>query len=164
MTALGKLRRKMRGIPRVEAVKMIHEACVEYLARKASRKGAALSAPQDVADFCRMKWGPEAVEVAAILALDSRNRVIEVLELSRGTVDRAAVFPREVARQALRANAAALIFVHNHPSGNPEPSDMDRALTREIGVALHAVGVRLLDHVVVGEEGSFSFKEHGLDL
>jgi DNA repair protein RadC len=93
--------------------------------------------------------------------LDSRHRVIAFEEVFRGTLDGASVYPREVVKLALEHNAAALILVHNHPSGDPEPSMADRNLTTKLQDALNLVGVRTLDHVVVGNEGCVSLAELG---
>lgn len=100
-------------------------------------------------------------EVFALLMLDSRHRVIVFEELFRGTLDGASVYPREVVKLALEHNAAALILVHNHPSGDPEPSMADRNLTTKLQDALNLVGVRTLDHIVVGNEGCVSLAELG---
>lgn len=101
-------------------------------------------------------------EVFACLFLDNRHRVIAFEELFRGTIDGASVHPREVVRRVLHFNAAAVILAHNHPSGVPEPSRADIALTRRLTDALALVDVRVLDHFVVGEGGGVSFAERGL--
>ena len=100
-------------------------------------------------------------EVFALLMLDSRHRVIAFEEVFRGTLDGASVYPREIVKIALEHNAAALILVHNHPSGDPEPSMADRNLTTKLRDALNLVGVRTLDHIVVGNEGCVSLAELG---
>ena len=82
-------------------------------------------------------------------------------ELFRGTIDSASVYPREVVKQALACNAAAVILVHNHPSGDPEPSDADRRITQRLTEALGLVEIRIIDHIVVGTEGCSSFAELG---
>lgn len=93
--------------------------------------------------------------------LDCKHRVIAFHELFRGTLDGASVYPREVLKIALEHNAAAVILVHNHPSGDPEPSLADRNLTSKLQDALNLVGVRTLDHIVVGQEGCVSLAERG---
>lgn len=122
----------------------------------------ALSNPRLVADYCRARFAGEPQEVVAALLLDSRHRVVKTALLSRGTVDRAAAFPGEVARAALKEGAAAVILAHNHPSGCPEASADDRTLTGAVEAALRSVGIRLVDHVVVGREGSVSLNEAGV--
>ncbi|MCY1366184.1 hypothetical protein D9M69_530660 [compost metagenome] len=98
----------------------------------------------------------------AALFLDSQHRLLEYVELFRGTIDAAAVYPREVVKEALRLNTAAVIFSHNHPSGNPEPSQADKVLTQRLKEALALVDVRTLDHVIVAGDATASFAEHGL--
>ena len=93
--------------------------------------------------------------------LDSRHRVIAFEEMFRGTLDGASVYPREVVKITLLKNAAAVILVHNHPSGDPEPSLADRTLTVKLRDALNLVGVSTLDHIVVGHEGCVSLAELG---
>ena len=93
--------------------------------------------------------------------LDSRHRVIAFEEVFRGTLDGASVYPREIVKIALEHNAAAIILVHNHPSGDPEPSQADRNLTTKLQDALNLVGVRTLDHGVVGQEDCVSLAERG---
>lgn len=100
-------------------------------------------------------------EVFAALFLDTRNRSLAFEELFTGTVDSAAVYPREVARRALFHNAAAVIVGHNHPSGNPSPSEADRQITQELVEGLPLVGVRLVDHFVVGDGDPVSLARMG---
>ncbi len=96
------------------------------------------------------------------LHLDSRHRLIAFEELFRGTVDGATVHPREVVRQSLARNSAAVIFAHNHPSGVAEPSHADELITQRLREALALVDVRVLDHLIVGEDRCMSFAERGL--
>ena len=96
-----------------------------------------------------------------MLLLDTKHRVIGFRELFRGTLDGASVYPREVVKIALEHNAAAVIMVHNYPSGAPDPSQADRTLTTTLKSALNMVGTRILDHVVVGNEGCVSLAERG---
>ena len=93
--------------------------------------------------------------------LDARNRVIEIAELFRGTLTQTAVYPREVVIEALERRAAAVILVHNHPSGSAEPSSADRLLTTQLKAALALVDVQMLDHLVVAAEATVSFAERG---
>lgn len=125
------------------------------------RKGRALTSPKEVFSHLQALLADYEHEVFALLMLDSRHRVIAFEELFRGTLDGASVYPREVVKLALEHNAAALILVHNHPSGDPEPSMADRNLTTKLQDALNLVGVRTLDHVVVGQEDCVSLAERG---
>ncbi len=97
-----------------------------------------------------------------MLFLDTRHCLIDYAEMFRGTIDGASVYPREVVKEALRLNAAAVVVSHNHPSGNPEPSGADKALTQQLKQALALVDVRVLDHVIVAGNANVSFAERGL--
>ena len=131
------------------------------LASMRLRKGRALTSPKEVFSHLQALLADYEHEVFALLMLDSRHRVIAFEELFRGTLDGASVYPREVVKLALEHNAAALILVHNHPSGDPEPSMADRNLTTKLQDALNLVSVRTLDHIVVGNEGCVSLAELG---
>ena len=114
------------------------------------RRGAAFTDPVASGRFFQDKLAGLEREVFAAVFLDTRHRLIEYAELFQGTIDGAEVHPREVVRQALRCNAAAVIVAHNHPSGTVEPSAADRAVTARLKQALALVDMRLLDHFVVG--------------
>jgi len=121
-----------------------------------------LTSPEATRNYLKARLRGFQHEVFACLFLDNRHRVIEYRELFRGTIDGASVHPREVVREAMRANAAAVIFAHNHPSGVAEPSQADLRITQTLREALDLVDVRVLDHIVVGEGGGTSFAERGL--
>ncbi len=126
------------------------------------RRGDALGSPEDTRQFLRARLRDYPHEVFACLFLDNRHRVIAFEELFRGTIDSASVHPREVVKQALAHNAAALILAHNHPSGVGEPSQADERITRRLRDALALVDIRLLDHFVVGDGEPVSLAERGL--
>lgn len=121
----------------------------------------ALRAPSDAARVFRAQLADLPHEVFSCLFLDTRHRVICYEELFRGTVDGAAVYPREVLKRSLHHNASAVIVGHNHPSGVAEPSEADRSITVKLARALALVDVRLLDHVVVSRGGHVSLAERG---
>jgi len=125
------------------------------------QRGEALADPAQAGAYFSRKLRALPQEVFACLFLDTRHRVIAYEELFRGTLDGSEVHPREVARRALQHNAAALIFGHNHPSGNPEPSAADRAVTARLKQALALVEVRVLDHFVVGDGVATSMAQRG---
>ncbi|MDO2949070.1 DNA repair protein RadC [Aeromonas simiae] len=131
------------------------------LARSKLSKGKALTSPSLTYSCLQTLLQEYEHEVFGILFLDSQHRVIKFEELFRGTLDGATVYPREVVKAALACNAAAVILVHNHPSGLPEPSRADRSLTERLQVALGVVEIRLLDHLVIGTEGRVSMAERG---
>ena len=124
--------------------------------------GPLLTSPDAVRDFLHVKLGKLEHEVFAMLMLDAQNRLIEYVELFRGTVAQTSVYPREVVKEALARNAAALIFAHNHPSGLAQPSRADELLTHTLKSALALVDVRVLDHLIVAGRGVLSFSESGL--
>ncbi|MBK1617365.1 hypothetical protein CKO42_02625 [Lamprobacter modestohalophilus] len=121
-----------------------------------------LTSPDATRDYLKLRLRGLSHEVFACLFLDNRHRVIEYQELFRGTIDGASVHPREVVKEALRWNAAAVIFAHNHPSGVAEPSQADLHITKRLQEALNLVEVRVLDHIIVGEQDGTSFAERGL--
>lgn len=143
----------------------VTEADILLIARQLAnlrlRRGRALTSPKDVFSHLQALLADYEHEVFALLLLDGRHRVIAFQELFRGTLDGANVYPREIVKAALEHNAAAMVLVHNHPSGDPEPSQADRNLTHKVKEALGLVGVRTLDHIVVGREGCVSLAEQG---
>lgn len=125
-------------------------------------EGAAMGSPETTKKYLSCKLAGLEREVFGCLFLDSQRRVIESRELFSGTIDGASVYPREVVKACLEANAAAVILYHNHPSGVPEPSQADRAITRRLVDALALIDVQVLDHIVIGGTKSVSFSERGL--
>ena len=124
-------------------------------------RGAALTSPTLVRRFLTSQLRHLPHEAFAALFLDTQHRVIRFETLSKGTLDSASVYPREVSRRALALNAGALIFAHNHPSGVAEPSDADRRITQRLSDALGLFDIRVLDHFVVGDGEVVSFAERG---
>jgi DNA repair protein RadC len=150
-----------RGGYREAAVDEVLQAAQRLLAARV-RGANVLSAPADVREFLKARLSTLEHEVFALLHLDAQHRVLDYVEMFRGTLTQSAVYPREVVKDALRANAAAVILIHNHPSGLTHPSPADETLTRVLTSALALVDVRVLDHFVVGGTSVFSFAEHGL--
>ena len=126
------------------------------------RPGTMLNAPKVTRDFLTLTMRPLEHEVFAMIVLDNRHRVVEYVELFRGTVDGASVHPREVVKEVLARNGAAVIFAHNHPSGVAEASQADELITRRLRDALAMIDVRVLDHIIVGDTACLSFAERGL--
>ena len=125
------------------------------------QRGDALCSPQETREYLKAQLRGYQHEVFACLFLDNRNRVIEFEIMFHGTIDGASVYPREVVKVALKKNAASVIFAHNHPSGVAEPSLADEKITQRLKAALNMVDIRVLDHVIVGDE-VVSFAERGL--
>jgi DNA repair protein RadC len=124
-------------------------------------RGPLLGSPEAVRDYLSLRVAALEHEVFVVLFLDSQHRLIACDELFRGTLAQTSVYPREVVKAALRHNAAAVVFAHNHPSGVAEPSRADELLTSTLKQALALVDVRTLDHFVVGREKTISFAERG---
>jgi DNA repair protein RadC len=129
---------------------------------EAMRAGPAMNAPAATRQFLTAQLRDRPYEVFCCLHLDNRHRLIHFEEVFRGTIDGASVHPREIVRQALQYNAAALIFAHNHPSGVAEASQADELITRRLRDALALVDIRVLDHLIVGDNTCLSFAERGL--
>jgi DNA repair protein RadC len=126
------------------------------------KRDTVLSSPGKVRDFLRLTLAPLPHEVFIALFLDAQNRLLACDELFRGTLTQTSVYPREVVKRALRHNAGAVIFAHNHPSGVAEPSRADEMLTANLKQSLALVEVRVLDHVIVAGSATVSFAERGL--
>ena len=126
------------------------------------QRGTSFTSPAAVKEYLFAKLSGFEHEVFAVLFMDTQHRLIEYAEMFRGTIDGASVYPRELVKEALRLNAAAVIVSHNHPSGNPEPSGADRTLTQRLKEALGLVDVRVLDHIIVAGTDTTSFAERGL--
>ena len=152
------------GIPRYLADAANEDAILAAAARiidqRFLREGV-ITTPTATGRMLRLRLGGETREVMLVLYLDSRHRIISIQENSIGTLTSCAVYPREIAREALRLNAAALILAHNHPSGSSEPSYADQAITERIRAALALLDIRLLDPMVIADT-VVSFAERGL--
>lgn len=126
------------------------------------QRGNALTSPEITRAYLSAQLRGYSYEVFACLFLDNQHRVIQFDELFRGTIDSASVYPREVAKQALLHNSAAVILAHNHPSGVSEPSQADKQITEKLKQALALFDIRVLDHFIIGDGQPYSFAEHGL--
>ena len=124
-------------------------------------RDVVFDSPALVRQYLSLRLFNLEAEVFMVLLLDAQNRLIEARELFRGTVSQTVVYPREVVKAALLANASAVIFAHNHPSGVPDPSQADRMLTDALRGALSTVDVRVLDHIIVAGPKTTSFAERG---
>jgi DNA repair protein RadC len=129
---------------------------------EALRVGPPLHSPAATREFLVARLRDVPHELFCCLHLDNRHRLIAFEELFRGTIDGASVHPREVVKQALARNSAAVILAHNHPSGIAEPSHADELITRRLREALQLVDIRVLDHLIVADNGCLSFAERGL--
>lgn len=126
------------------------------------QKGTALQNSQLVKDFLITQLRSEPHEVFGCIFLDSKHRVINYENLFYGTINQSTVYPRQVLKRCLYFNTAAVIFAHNHPSGNNEPSESDKMLTKQLVEALSYIDVKVLDHLIIGDDEPFSMAEWGM--
>lgn len=153
----------IRGVsePVIRELKLI-EAAAHRLAQAKVIGRHALSSWSELMTYCKISMAHQSTEQFRILFLDRRNILIADEAQQKGTVDHVPVYPREVVKRALELNASAIILVHNHPSGDPTPSEADISMTERVAAASNAVGVTLHDHVIIGKERDTSFKTIGL--
>ena len=166
---LGGLFERIGGRDQVKglgAAKRAQFAAAIELARRSlaeqMKKRSALTSPGAVRDYLRLALSARPHEVFVCIWLDAQHRVIDCAEMFRGTLTQTSVYPREIVKAALAANAAAVIFAHNHPSGAAQPSQADELLTRNLREALALVEVKVLDHFIVAGTQAISFAERGL--
>ena len=149
------------GLAKYSQIQAAIELGKRYLQENLLKKDV-LSSPNDTKNFLLAQLRAYPYEVFACLFLDNRHQIISFDKMFNGTIDGANVYPREVVKQALARNAAAVIFAHNHPSGVAEPSLADKNITRRLQEALSLVDIRVLDHFIIGENTAVSFAEQGL--
>lgn len=162
----GAGRKDMRDVKGMGDSKYVQLQAVFEMAQRALgeelRSRDVLGSPEAVHDYLKLRLGGLQREVFQVLFLDAQNQVLAIEELFAGTLTQTSVHPRVVAQRALHHNAAAVILAHNHPSGVPEPSQADIALTRSMSAALALVEVRVLDHFIVAGNRTTSFSESRL--
>lgn len=173
LAKLGSLRRvfeapieeltRIKGVGPNNAVtiRLIHEVARKYLETKMAAS-TFISGSSDVYDYLRHSMRDLEIEVFKVIYLDARRAVISTEDLFSGTLNYNVIYLRELLRRALNCNAAAIVVVHNHPSGDPNPSNEDKALTRDIVFSTSLIEIKLLDHVIVGEDRFYSFADKGL--
>lgn len=126
------------------------------------KKRTRITSPDITRDYFKLKLADYEYEVFCVMFLNNQNQVLAFEELFRGTINETAIYPREVAKRALHLNAAAIICVHNHPSGETEPSQPDRNITLKLKYALELFNIRILDHFIVAGDKTVSLAELGL--
>ena len=146
----------------VHTLLLLHRELLARMQEAMAPPRAVLSSPRAVADMARARFGAARREQLWAAFLDNKNRLLSWEKIAEGTVNQAPVYPREIFRLAITRQAASLILVHNHPGGDPTPSAQDRALMDEMLPMAKGLGLRILDHVVVCENGFFSFTDNGL--
>ena len=149
-------------IPDIIADQTIINDALEILRLRIRKPDTYIASPSDTINYLTLKLSELEHEVFAVMLLDNRHGVVHYEEMFRGTIDGASVYPREVAKFALKHNACAVIFAHNHPSGVPEPSLADEQITLRLKKSLALIDIRVLDHIVIGGTDHVSFAERGL--
>jgi DNA repair protein RadC len=155
--------RQIKGITahNVFVIKFMQEIAREFLKKQVLDKPYYRSS-QKVFDYLYHSMRDLKKEVFKVMFLDSQNRVVEIEDLFEGTLNASAIYPREIIQGAVKHNAAALIFVHNHPAGNPQPSDNDKQITQDLVFAGNIMQIKVLDHIIIGDNRYFSFADAGL--
>ena len=157
---------KLKAIPGVGdssivALKVIHEVACRIVREEANRH-PILSSWQSVIDYCRARMSHLTIEQFRLLFLDQKNKILADEVQQQGTIDRTPIFPREVVKRTLELGATSLIMVHNHPSGDPTPSQADIDITRRIITAAKELDIQVLDHLIIGRFGHTSLREKKL--
>jgi len=142
-------------------IRLVQEVAREFLKERILDRPFLKSA-QEIFDYLYHSMRDLKKEVFKVVYLNSQNQIIDAVDLSGGTVDASSVYPREVMEGALKSSAVSLVFVHNHPSGNPDPSPNDRDLTRQLVYAGKTMRIKVLDHIIIGDNRYFSFADGGL--
>jgi DNA repair protein RadC len=142
-------------------IKLVQEVAREFLKARILERPFYRSS-QEVFDYLYHSMRDLKKETFKVIYLNSQNQIIDTVDLAEGTVNDSSVSPREVVEGAIKSHSTALIFVHNHPSGDPEPSQSDKSLTRELAYAGKIMRLRVLDHIVIGDNRYFSFAAEGL--
>lgn len=140
---------------------LVKDLNAEYLACRLAKEDV-IESPDDVRDFARVKLAGRSDEAFLVIFLNAANQVNNHEVINEGTVDQAVVYPRNIVKKAIAHNASGVIIVHNHPSGKCKPSDHDLKLTQTVREAVRTIDVRLVDHLIVGSSGCFSFVDEGL--
>jgi DNA repair protein RadC len=154
---------KIEGIGAHNAfgIKLVQEVAREFLKEKIIDKPIYKS-PQEIFDYLYHSMRDLKKEIFKVIYLNNQNQILETEDLFEGTIDSSPVSPREIVEGTIKNNAAALIFVHNHPSGNPEPSKSDKELTRDLVYTGSIMHIRILDHIIIGDNRFYSFAGQGL--
>jgi len=142
-------------------IKLAQEVAREFLKEKIIDKPIYKSS-QEIFDYLYHSMRDLKQEIFKVIYLNSQNQIIEIVDLFEGTVTSSSVSPRRVIESAIKHNAVSLIFVHNHPSGNPEPSESDKEITRDLVFVGHILQIKVLDHIIIGENRYFSFADQGI--
>lgn len=155
---------EIKGIGPVNAfgIKLFQEVAERYLKEKILKKEIILKSSKSVFDYLYQSMQREKKEIFKVLFLDGKNELINVENLFEGSLTSSVVYPREIMKKAIKHNATALIFVHNHPSGDPSPSQSDKEITEKLVSAGKTMEIKVLDHIIIGNNKYFSFADERL--
>lgn len=142
-------------------IKFLQAVAREFLKEKSMEKPVCNSS-QEIFDYFYYSMRDLKKEIIKVVYLNSQNQIIEIVDLSQGTVDSSYIYPREVIEGAIKCHSVGLVLVHNHPSGNPQPSESDKELTRNMVYAAAMMQIKVLDHIIIGDNRFFSFAGEGL--
>jgi DNA repair protein RadC len=140
----------------------IIDNAIQIIESKSNNNDFVINSPDAVKQFCVLQLAMSENEKFGVLFLDNQHRLIEFSIMFTGTVDSATIYPREVAKKALALNSSAIVITHNHPSGLLTPSNADKQITTKLFDGLKLLDIRVLDHIIVSQQGSLSFAERGL--
>jgi DNA repair protein RadC len=147
--------------PAAAVVIKVVQTCALRMAQQDVIQRDVIASWKKLLDYCRMRMAEEKTEQFRLLFLDNKNALIADEQQQRGTVNHTPVYPREVVKRALELGASAIILVHNHPSGDPTPSEDDIAMTKEVAAAAEKLGIAVHDHIVIGRKGHASLRSMG---
>lgn len=155
--------RGIRGVgpANIFGIRLVQEVARQFLKEQILDKPYCKSS-KAVFDYLYHSMRDRNKEVFKVMFLNSQNQIIEVEDLFEGTLNASAVYPREIIAKAIKHDAAALIFAHNHPAGNPEPSDNDKDITRDLVFAGNVMQIKVIDHIIIGDNRYFSFADAAL--
>lgn len=143
-------------------IKLFQKISERYLKERIIGEKIQLKSSKAVLDYLYQSMQKNKKEIFKVMFLDGKNRLIEVEDLFEGDLTTSAVYPREIIKKAIKYDAVGLIFVHNHPSGDPEPSQSDKEITKELVLAGNLMRIEVLDHIIIGDNKYFSFADDGL--
>jgi len=149
------------GPQNIFGIKLIREVTQEFLKEKIVEKRFCKSS-QDVFNYLYSAMCGLKKEIFKVMFLNSKNCILDIEDLFEGTLDKSAVYPREIMKKAIRNNAVGLIFAHNHPSGDPEPSQSDKDITQNLVSVGNIMDIKVLDHIIIGDNVYYSFADHKL--
>ena len=159
--SFAELKRKGLGIAKIAQIKAAIEIGKRFLKEKSLSK-VKIKSSKDIVDYFIPYMRDMKKEIFKVVLLDCKNKIIKDITLSEGTLTKSIVHPREVIKEAVTESAAALVLIHNHPSGDPQPSPDDIEVTNRIISACELMGIRVLDHIIIGDNNYFSFFNEGL--